>query len=313
MSAAPPPASPPTPPSSVLLAGASGLIGTALIRSLRADGVRAVALVRRAAQGDDEIEWEPGRALDPGVVAGFGAVVCLSGAGIGSRRWTASYKRTLVQSRVVPTRTLSEAIAAAGADAPRTFISGAAVGIYGHRADERLPESAEPGSGFLAQLCRQWEAAADPARGTARVVSIRTGVVLTRRGGLLPPLATLFRLGGGGRLGSGEQYFPWITLRDQVRAIRFALSEPQLSGPVNLVAPQDTTNREFTSALGRAVHRPTVFAVPSFALRLALGGFADEGALSSQRAEPEALLRAGFEFSDPQVDEALHWALADRD
>lgn len=299
-------------PGSVLLAGASGLIGSALLRSLRGDGVRAVALVRRAARGPDEIQWEPGRALDPGVLRGFDAAVCLSGAGIGDRRWTAQYKRTLTQSRVVPTRTLSEAISAAGPDGPRTLIAGSAVGFYGSRGDERLTESAAAGADFLAQLCQLWEGAADPARDAARVVSIRTGIVLSQRGGLLPRLSMLFRLGAGGRLGSGRQYFPWISLRDEVRAIRFALASAQLSGPLNLVAPQDTTNREFTAALGRAVHRPAVLAVPKVALRIAVGQFADEGALASQRAVPQALQDAGFDFSDPQLDGALAWALADR-
>lgn len=300
-------------PASVLVAGASGLIGTALLRSLRADGVRAAALVRRPPHGPDEIEWDPGRALDPGVLAGFEAAVCLSGAGVGDRRWSAAYKRTLAQSRVVPTRTLSEAIRSAGQHGPRTLISGSAVGYYGDQGAAPLAESAPAGTEFLAQLCRHWEAAADPAREAARVVSIRTGIVLSRRGGVLQRLARLFRLGAGGRLGSGRQYFPWITLRDEVRAIRFALDSPQLQGPVNLVAPQDTTNREFTAALARAMHRPALLPAPTAALRLALGQFAEEGVLSSQRAQPAALLAGGFAFEDPQIDAALAWALADRD
>lgn len=301
------------PPASVLVAGGSGLIGTALLRALRADGTRAVALVRREPRGPGEIQWEPGRALDPGLLAGYEAVVCLSGAGIGDRRWTAAYRTTLVRSRVAATRTLAEAIGAAGPDGPRTLIGGSAVGYYGDRADERLDESAPAGEGFLAQLCQQWETAAQPAADAARVVAIRTGIVLTARGGMLPRLTRLFRLGAGGRLGSGRQYLPWISLRDEVRAIRFAMAAPTLSGPINAAAPQETPNREFTAALERAVHRPAVLPVPRFALRLALGQFADEGALASQRAIPAALRDAGFRFADPDLASALGWALADRD
>jgi uncharacterized protein (TIGR01777 family) len=296
-------------PASVLISGASGLIGTALARALRGEGARVVRLVRRPASGPDEISWTPGEKLDPGLLAGIEAAVNLSGAGVGDRRWTASYQRTLVTSRIETTRTLSEAIAATGGDGPKVLVSGSAVGYYGNAGDAELDESAPSGTGFFAQLCRDWEAATAPADNAARVVHVRTGIVLSPHGGLLGKQSLLFKLGLGGRLGSGRQYLPWISLRDEVAAIRFALASSSVSGALNAVAPQALTNREFTAALAAAVHRPAFVPVPAFALRLALGGFADEGALTSERVVPAVLQRSEFAFADSTVESALDWAL----
>ena len=299
----------------VAITGASGLIGTALTASLRADGIRVIHFVRRPATGPDEIEWNPGvDGVDPAGLRGVDAVVNLSGTGIGDKRWTEEYKRTLLSSRVGPTRTIAEAIAAARADGPRVLVSGSAVGYYGDTGDRVVDESAPSGSGYLARICQEWEAAAGAAVAAgARVVYLRTGLVLARDGGLLARLKPLFRFGLGGRLGSGRQYQPWISLVDEVRAIRFALDTEAVSGPMNATGPEPVTNREFTRDLARAVHRPAVAIVPAPALRLVLGEFADEGVLVGQRAVPAALLEHGFAFEHATLPDALAWALgADR-
>jgi uncharacterized protein (TIGR01777 family) len=297
-------------PRSVAITGASGLIGSALARSLRSDGIRVVSLVRRAAEGVDEIQWQPGAVrLDPAQLAGIDAVVHLAGAGIQDRRWSEKHKRLVLDSRVDGTRTIAEAIASAGGTGPTTLLSGSAVGYYGDTGERVVDETAPSGDGYLAHVCREWEAAAAPAEDAgARVVYLRTGLVLSPRGGLLGKLRPLFRLGLGGRLGSGRQYQPWISLQDQVRAIRFALDHEDVRGPVNVTGPEPVTNRELTRALARAAHRPALAVVPAPALRLALGEFADEGVLIGQRALPAALQRSGFRFEHATVDAALAWA-----
>jgi uncharacterized protein (TIGR01777 family) len=293
----------------IAITGSTGLIGKALVRALRDEGLTVIRLVRRPATAEDEVRWDPFGEVDSAALEGVDAVVHLAGAGIGDHRWTESYKRQVRDSRVEGTRTLARALA--GLDRrPAVFVSGSAVGYYGDTGDAAVDESGPSGEGFLAALCRDWEAAAQPAVDAGiRVVHPRTGLVLSREGGLLGKMLPLFRLGLGGRLGSGRQWMSWITVADQVAALRFLIHDG-LSGPVNLTAPEPVTNSAFTSAVGRAVHRPTPFIVPAPALRLALGEFADEGALVSQRVLPDRLAKAGFVFRHPDIDTALASVLA---
>jgi uncharacterized protein (TIGR01777 family) len=297
----------------LIVAGSSGLIGSALVAAARAGGHRVTRLVRRPARTADEVSWDPGRrSLDPAALDGVEAIVNLSGAGVGARRWTEAYKRTLRSSRIDPTATLVAGIRAA-AQPPRVFLSGSAIGAYGDRGEDVVDEGAPYGEGFLAGLVRDWEATALGAeQAGCRVVCLRTGLVLAGSGGLLGQLVPLFRLGLGGRLGSGRQWMSWIALADEISAIMFLLGRgggDGVRGPVNLTAPAPVRNAEFTAALGRELHRPAVLPVPAAALRLALGPFADEGALVSQRAEPRVLQRAGFRFHYPRLAAALAAAL----
>jgi uncharacterized protein (TIGR01777 family) len=290
----------------VVVTGASGLIGTALVSSLRSDGHDVLRLVRHIALAPDEANWDPARRLlDPSLLAGSDAVVHLAGAGVGDKRWSEAYKQTILASRVDGTSTLAAALASMDSP-PGVLVSASAVGFYGERGDDVLDESASLGSGFLADVVRQWEACTAPASDAGvRVVHIRSGLVLSADGGVLGRTLPLFKLGLGGRLGSGRQWMPWIALPDEVAAIRFLLDSPALSGAVNLSAPTPVRNSDYTHAVGRAVHRPTLAPVPRITLRVALAGFADEGALVSQRAVPRRLLDAGFEFSYPTLDAAL--------
>lgn len=279
----------------VTVSGSSGLIGTALVRALRADGHQVVRLVRGEPDGPDEARWDPYGHVDPAAVESADAVVHLAGAPIG-RRWTPAFKRKARDSRVLGTRTLAEAIAAADRK-PDVFVSGSAIGYYGDTGDRETDEDAPLGGGFLAGLVRDWEAAAAPAADAGvRVVHPRTGIVLSRNGGMLGQILPLFKLGLGGRLGDGRQWTSWISLHDEVAALRF-LIDNDLDGPVNLTAPEPVTNAEFTRALGKALGRPAVLPVPRAALRLALGEFADEGPLISQRVVPHRLQKAGFRFT----------------
>jgi uncharacterized protein len=291
----------------VAVTGSTGLIGSELLGALRSAGHDTVRLVRRPPAAEDERHWDPARGiLDPSCLAGVDAVVHLAGAGIGERRWTAARRRVLVSSRVDSTALLARAIANMEAP-PSVLVCASAIGIYGDRGDEVLTEESAPGTGFLAELCRQWEGAASPAAGAGiRTVHTRSGIVLSARGGALRRQLPLFRLGLGGRLGSGAQWTSWVTLHDEVRALRFALEHDSVSGPVNVTAPAPVTNRDFTAALGRVLHRPAVLAVPAFALRLALGrGVADEAVLASQRVRPAALEEAGFGFDHGEIGPAL--------
>jgi hypothetical protein len=293
----------------VVVTGSSGLIGTALVAALRADGHEVVRLVRHPVTAPDEANWDPAhRLLDPAVLVGADAVVHLAGVGVGDKRWSQSHKKAILDSRVNGTTTIAEALASIihPEQRPAVLISASAVGYYGERGEEILEESAPSGSGFLADVVRQWEgatAAAELAR--VRVVHIRTGLVLSADGGVLGKTLPLFKVGLGGRLGSGQQWMPWIALADEVAAIRFLISANDISGPVNLAAPNPVRNRDYTAAVGRAVHRPTLAPVPAFALRAALAGFADEGALVSQHAVPRKLQDAGFEFQYDDLDTAL--------
>lgn len=294
----------------VVVSGASGLIGSALVPALREDGHTVRRLVRRRPEADDEVYWDPAvHELDDSSIADADAVVNLNGLGIGDKRWTPDYQRAVVASRVDSTTTLAETIARHSAGV-KVFVSGSAVGWYGDRGEDVLTESEPNGDGFLADVVRQWEAATAAAEAAGvRVVRIRSGIVLSSGGGALAKMLLPFRLGIGGRLGSGRQYMSWIAMADEVAAIKHALSHESLSGPVNLTAPYPVTNRELTKALGRALHRPAVAAVPPLALRLGLGDFADEGLLASQRAVPKALLDSGFTFSAPDLPTALSQVL----
>jgi uncharacterized protein len=296
----------------VAIAGSSGLIGSALVTALRTADQQVLRIVRRTPANASELHWDPDSGeLDAGALTGVDAVVNLCGIGIGRRRWSGAFKQNLRDSRITPTEVLSAAVADAGVG---VLVNASAVGYYGDTKDRAVDETGSAGRGFLAQLCKDWEAATDPARDAGtRVVLARTGVVLASSGGALRRLRPVFSVGLGARLGSGRQYMAWISLEDQVRALQFAISDRRLSGPVNLTGPAPVTNAEFTAALGRAVNRSTPLMMPGFAVRAALGEFADEALLSGQRAIPAALERAGFEFHHNTVGEALRYATATRD
>ncbi len=291
----------------IAIAGSSGVIGSALVAALRSADRRVLRIVRRTAGNRDELYWNPDSGdFDPAGLEGVDAVVNLCGVGVGDKRWSGAFKQSLRDSRIDPTEVISAAVVQAGVP---TLVNASAVGYYGDTRAEIVDESAPPGSGFLAQLCVDWEAATEPARSAGvRVVLARTGLVLSPSGGLLSKLRPLFALGLGGRLAGGRQYMPWISLEDEIRALLFALSHPELSGPVNLTGPAPVTNAEFTAALGRVLNRPAPWPVPGFALKTLLGEFAEEGLLGGQRAIPVALERAGFAFHHNTIGEALAYA-----
>jgi uncharacterized protein (TIGR01777 family) len=299
-------------PLTVAISGATGLIGSALWQRLAAAGHRMKRLVRRPAQQPDEITWDPDRAaVDSEGFCGVDAVVHLAGESIATGRWTAEKKRRIRISRVDGTRLLAEAIAGLAVK-PRVLVAASAIGFYGDRGAEQLDESSPPGDGFLVEVCRAWEAATAPAKEAGvRVVNARLGVVLSRRGGALAQMLTPFKLGLGGRIGSGRQYVSWISIDDVARALERAVENDQLYGPVNLVAPAPVTNAEFTKALGRVLRRPTVVPMPAPAARLAFGQMADELLLASARVVPSRLTEAGFSFEFPQLEQALRHVLAE--
>ncbi|TQN32054.1 hypothetical protein FHX37_1979 [Haloactinospora alba] len=290
----------------VAITGASGLIGTALGRSLTEDGHEVLRLVRRSPHDMAEVEWDPsGGEVDTARLDGVDAVVHLAGAPLGPARWTAEYKRRIRDSRIMGTRTLATALAAME-NPPAHLLSGSAVGFYGDTGSDTATEHSPPGSGFLAGVVREWEAATEPAeRAGVPVTHLRTGIVLARSGGMLGTVLPLFRLGLGGKLGNGRQFVSWISLRDEVAAIRFLLGRGDITGPVNLCAPGAVSNAAYTRAVAKAVRRPAVFTVPAFAMRAALGGFADEAALVSQRVTPQRLLDSGFSFHHSDVRTAV--------
>jgi uncharacterized protein len=293
----------------VLVAGSSGLIGTALVAQLRATGHDVLRLVRRGPSAPDERGWDPpaGR-IDEGAFDGVDAVVNLNGVGIGDRPWSGARKQLVRDSRTVPTDVLATAVAEHGV---KTMLSASGINIYGDTGERVVDESAPPGRGFLADVCREWEAATAPAEAAgARVVLMRSAPVLSRSGGILARLRPLFRLMLGGRLGSGRQYFPWISLDDEIGAMRFLLEHAEVAGPVNLVGPEMVTNAEFTRALAEAVNRPAPFVVPGFALTAALGQMAHEMVLTGPRAVPAKLTAAGYLFRHPTLKDALAVALA---
>jgi uncharacterized protein (TIGR01777 family) len=295
--------------SRIVVAGASGLIGGALTRSLAADGHEVVRLVRRAAHGENEVCWDPeGQYVDATGLLGCDAVVNLAGAGVGDRRWTDAYKKTLRDSRVLGTAALAEAVASLP-EPPRVFVSGSAIGYYGETGDREVDEKAPPGDGFLPSMCVEWEEAAAPAQEAGvRTVFARTGLVVAREGGAWGRLFPLFKAGLGGRMGDGHQYWSFISLHDEVAAIRHLIDREDLSGPFNLTAPQPLTNGEITAAMGRVLHRPTLFTAPAPALRVALGEMAGD-VLGSARVVPTRLLESGFSFAFPGIEDALRAAL----
>ncbi|MFF1642837.1 TIGR01777 family oxidoreductase [Streptomyces sp. NPDC058246] len=295
--------------SRIAITGASGLIGSALTRSLAADGHEVVRLVRRAPRAKDEVQWDPeGERIDAVGLVGCAAVVNLAGAGIASRRWTEPYKRKIRDSRVLGTATLAEALASLD-EPPRVLVNGSAIGFYGDTGARAVDESAPPGDGFLPSVCVEWEEATGPAQEAGiRTVFARTGLVVAREGGAWGKLFPLFKAGVGGRMGDGRQYWSYISLHDEVAAIRHLIDTESVSGPVNLTAPEPLTNREITEAMGRVLRRPTLFATPAPLLRLALGDMSDD-ILGSQRVLPTRLLESGFTFAFPSIEGALRAAL----
>jgi uncharacterized protein (TIGR01777 family) len=289
----------------VVVAGASGLIGTALASVLHATGHEVLRLVRRPTRAADERRWDPATGtIEDGALAGADAVVNLGGVGIGDKRWSGSYKQQVRDSRLEPTEVLAAAVQRDGVP---NFLSASAVGYYGDTGSSEVTETSQAGSGFLAEVCVDWEAAAAT---DARVVLLRTGLVLSSTGGLLAKLKPLYRMGLGGRLGDGQQYYPWISLDDEVAAIVFLLEHPKVSGPVNLTGPAPVTNAEFNRALGAALHRPAPWAVPGLAIRTVIGEFGQEGVLAGQRAVPAVLQKAGYTFRHRTVDAAMRAAVA---
>lgn len=295
----------------VVIAGSHGLIGTALRRHLIDQGHRVRRLVRGEPRADAEFRWDPdGGTIDRNALLGADIAVNLAGAGVGDHRWTPRYKKEILESRTHPTRTLAHALATAP-DAPRTLIQASAIGYYGDRGDEVLTESSSGGTGFLSDVVAHWEAAtAEAAAAGVRVAHVRSGLVFSQSGGALGRLLPLLRLGVGGHLGSGQQYWSWISLEDEVRAITYLMTA-SISGPVNATAPAPTRHGEVVAALAAALHRPAVLPVPAPALRLALGEFSSE-ILGSQRVLPEALTENGFAFHHGDVTEVAEWVTASR-
>ena len=295
----------------ILISGSHGLVGTALIKSLEPEGHEIFRLVRHAPGSRSEIEWSPDRySIALARLEGFDAVIHLAGESIAEGRWSDEKKKRIRESRVKGTKLLGDALANLS-NPPRTLISASAVGYYGDRGDELLTEGSTPGDGFLAEVCVEWEKATALATGKGiRVVNTRFGVILDAHGGALAKMLPPFRMGIGGRIGSGKQWMSWIALDDVVGAIKFALSNDSLAGPVNFVAPNPVTNSEFTKTLGKALSRPTLFPIPAFGVRLVFGEMADALLLSSQRVAPASLVKAGYQFKYLRLEEALRHSLA---
>lgn len=291
----------------VAISGASGLLGSALSTSLRADGHNVLRFVRGGITGNDEIGWDPeaGR-IDAPALEGLDAVVHLAGEGIGERRWTPEQKRRIVDSRVKGTSALAAAVASRE-HKPRVLVSASAIGYYGNRGDEILSEDSPAGRGFLADVCKAWEAETRPAADAGvRTVVVRTGIVLDRHGGALQQMLLPFRLGVGGRQGNGKQWMSWIAIDDEIAAIRAAIDDERLRGPVDLTAPNPVTNAEFAHALGRVLHRPTVLPTPMFPLKLRFGGeLVETLLLEGQRVLPKKLEAISFPFRYPVLQPAL--------
>lgn len=292
----------------VAVAGSSGLIGSGVVPALQRDGHEVVRLVRRPVEARDEVRWDPARGgLDPAALEGVEGFVNLAGAGIGDKRWTPERRKEILDSRVVTTRLLAEAAAKLD-PTPKAFLNGSAVGWYGYDGGSTVRTEGDPhGQGFLADVVVAWEEATEAAEQAGiRTVLLRSGIVQSTAGGALAKQLLPFKLGGGGRIGSGEQYLPWISLADEVAAIVFCLTDERMSGPVNLTAPTPVTNAQFTRALGRAVHRPTLLPIPMRLLKLMLGeDIVREMLLGSTRALPAKLEAAGFRWLHPTLDAAL--------
>ena len=287
-------------PQRIAITGASGLIGSALVGHLKSEGHTVQRLVRRAPVSSDEIQWDPKTGyVDIEALRGVDAVIHLAGVGVGDKRWTKRFKSEILNSRLLGTTGIAHAVAEVK---PQVFISASAIGWYGESGNRAVVETDSAGNDFLAAVCREWESAADLA-GDVRTVKLRTGLVLDPTGGALGKMLPLFRFGLGGKLGSGKQWWSWITLHDVVRAIVFTL-ENKVSGPVNLTSPNPVTNQEFTSALARALKRPALFPAPAIALKIALGGFSSE-VLGSKKVVPAVLTEAGFTWDYPHITSAL--------
>ena len=284
----------------VAVTGSTGLIGTALVGHLKLQGHSVQRLVRRKPNSSDEVQWDPtAGTVDLEALAGVDAIIHLAGASVGDKRWTKKYRTTILNSRLLGTTTIASAAATLK---PQVFISASAIGFYGETGDRAVVETDRGGDEFLSAVCREWEGAADLASGI-RTVKIRTGLVLDPTGGALGRLLPIFRLGAGGKIGSGKQWWSWITLHDEIKAITFCL-ESDISGPINLTSPNPVTNQEFTGALARALHRPALIPVPAFALKILIGGFSSE-VLGSARVLPKALQDHGFIWDYPHLTKAL--------
>ena len=294
----------------VLVSGSTGLIGTALVPALEERGHRVVRLVRSGGGGSDTVRWDPSAGtIESGKLEGIEAVVHLAGEGIADGRWTAEKKDRILKSRTQGTRLLAEAIAGLRTP-PRVMVSTSAIGYYGDRGNELLSETSAPGDLFLSKVCVEWEAAAEPARQAGiRVVHPRIGIVLTTRGGALKQTLPIFKLGLGGKIGSGRQYWSWVSIDDVVGSVVHAIDDDSLRGPVNVVAPDPPTNAEFTKVLGSALNRPTIFPLPAPAAKLMLGEVADELLLPSARVEPARLKETGYRFRHPELEGAFRHLL----
>jgi len=289
----------------ILASGMSGTIGQALLPAIASEGHTVVRLKTGASRSQNEIAWDPWKPLDPALAGGFDGVIHLAGENIFGR-WTEQKKERIRHSRVLGTRHVCEALACSGSK-PGVLIAGSAIGYYGNRGNETLTEDSNLGTGFLAETCREWEAATQPAEQAGwRVVHLRTGVVLSTQEGALKKMLSPFRLGLGGKIGSGDQWLSWISITDTVAAILHCLKTASLRGPVNMTAPSPMTNAEFSRTLAKALHRPAFVAVPAFAVQFLMGReMAEETVLTSQRVTPKKLLESGFEFRQPELGEAL--------
>lgn len=303
----------------IAVTGSRGLVGTALLPGLTENGHTIIRLVRAASSAPSNdvgeqmatAQWDPrGGQIDTDALVGTDAVVHLAGENIAAGRWTAAQKERILKSRTEGTRLVAESIARMD-PAPKCLISASAIGIYGDRGDARLDESAAPGDGFLSDVVQEWEAACQPARDAGiRVVNLRFGVILSPDDGALAKMLLPFKLGAGGRVGSGDQYWSWVAIDDVAAAIVYALEDDQLTGPVNVVAPNPVTNREFTKTLGRVLRRPTIAPLPAFVARIMLGEMADELLLASARVEPSCLVKSNFEFAYPDLEPCLRHLLS---
>ncbi len=284
----------------VAVTGSSGLIGSALVGQLRAEGYEVKKIVRRPVRNNDEVFWNPNIGeIDLTALSQVDAIIHLAGVGVGDKRWSAAYKSEILNSRLLGTTTIATAAKTLGV---KKFISASAIGYYGETGNRSVSESDRGGEDFLSVVCREWEAAADLAIDIP-TIKLRTGLVLDPTGGALGRMMPIFKFGLGGKLGNGKQWWSWITLHDEIRAIMFLLNS-KITGPVNLTSPNPVTNQEFTAALARALSRPAIFPAPAFALRVALGGFSSE-ILGSKKIVPKVLTDAGFEFDYPHISAAL--------
>lgn len=294
--------------STVLVSGASGLIGAALVPSLTASGWTVVRLVRGPRSGENQVSWDPETPLSPDSVAGFDAVIHLAGENIFGR-WTDAKKANILSSRVAGTANLAQAIAQAD-EKPKVFVCGSAIGYYGNRADEILREESSPGSGFLSEVCQQWEEATMPAvQADIRTAHLRTGIVLSAQGGALKTMLLPFKFGVGGRVGDGRQWMSWIDIQDLIGAIHHILKNDLLQGPINMVAPRPATNAEFTKTLASALSRPALLPMPEFAVKTIFGEMGVDVLLASQKVEPGKLISSGYPFRFRELKDSLRHLL----